>query len=119
MSLKLKNGTDSQSPEICNIIANFYNELLFETCQSFKTGNSLPLLQSSSQDVRRGGKIYSVDSVANLEKCFDFCTDKIDQNDITYVEKKVKIEQPHEEYKGPRRVHTSTKLGDLENMPST
>ena len=45
-----------ESSEICNVIANFYNELLYETCQSYSL-----FLQMSEQKVENISDDFIID----------------------------------------------------------
>ena len=37
--------------------------------------------------IRRGGGVYDSGTVVNLERCFDYCTENMAQDDITYNSK--------------------------------
>ena len=82
--------------KMCNVIANFYNEMLSEACQAYKTSWSkiFPYMGGSKQEARRGGGVEDCATVVNLEQCFDYCVENMEQDDITYTEKQMRTASP-------------------------
>ena len=70
--------------------------MLSEACQAYKTSWSkiFPYMGGSKKEVRRGGGIEDCATVVNLEQCFDYCVENMEQDDITYSEKPKRAVSP-------------------------